>query len=69
MFSNMHEVGVNLVELSKSFLGQWVALDPDSHAVLASGRSAKAVLEAAEEKGAECPLLLFVSNEYGTYAP
>lgn len=60
---------VNLVALAKEHSGQWVALDPDSGAVLACGGSAKEVVEAAEAHGAQQPLILLVSNDYGQLAP
>jgi len=62
-------VPVDLVGLAKDHVGRWVALDPESGYVLASGDSAKEVVEAAESGGTVMPLVLRISDDYGQLVP
>lgn len=59
----------DFVELAKSFAGQWIALDPDSHAVLAQGNTATEVYTAAIRQGIKEPLVTRVMESYGYMAP
>ena len=59
----------DLASLAEKFAGQWVALDPDDYSVVASGDSAKGVLEDAETKGVAMPFVLEVVADYGQLAP
>lgn len=60
---------IDLVALAPNYAGRWVALDPESGDVLASGDSAKEVVDAAEVAGSEMPLVLRVMDDYGQLAP
>jgi hypothetical protein len=66
--SDMRSKGPDLVELATKYAGRWVALDRDG-SVIASGGSAREVVEAAETGGVELPLILRVSDDYGQLAP
>jgi hypothetical protein len=66
----MNRIRIDLVGLAEKFLGRWVALDPDdNYAVLAAGDSAKAVLDDAERKGVDSPVVVWVTNDYGSITP
>lgn len=64
-----HMAPVDLVELAPRYAGRWVALDPESGAVLASGDSAKEALDGAESEGEKMPLVIRVLDDYGQLAP
>ena len=71
MFSGMavRELNIDLIGLAKDFLGRWVALHPENRSVVAVGASAKEVLDAATAAGVDCPVILLVTDEYGSLAP
>lgn len=62
-------VPVDLVALAPDYAGRWVALDPESGEVLASGDSAREVMDAAEATGTELPVVIKVLDDYGPFAP
>ena len=59
----------DFVELSKDFAGQWIAIDPKKHIVVAKGESAKEVYSQALRKGVEEPLVTRMLASYGYMAP
>lgn len=60
-------IRTDFVALSERFSGKWVAIDPVTREVIASGSAAKEVAERAREKNIEEPLILKVSDDYGSY--
>lgn len=63
------EVKADFIELSKRYHGKWVALDPETQAVVAVGTSAIEVYEASKSAGVEQPLITKISDDYGAYVP
>jgi hypothetical protein len=59
----------DLVALARDYAGKWVAIDPDNRSVVASGTSAKEVLDSAESQGVPVPLVIHVAKDYGELAP
>jgi len=61
------EIKTDFIALAKSHPGQWVAIDPDTGKVVASGSSAAAVFESATQAGVSDPIITGVSDDYGAY--
>jgi hypothetical protein len=69
LMAKIEKIKADFFALAKNFGGRWVALDPDSHEVLASGSTAKEALESAGTKGYDRPLVFKVLTDYGALAP
>ena len=54
-------------KIQKKYKGLWVALANDEQTVLASGKTAKAALEAAHAKGHAKPILTRMPEEIVTF--
>ena len=71
MGGNSTDIGrmapVDLMTLATEYAGRWVAIDPENGGVLASGASAKEVLDAAKAAGASIPLVMKVSINSNTF--
>jgi hypothetical protein len=65
----MYELRVDFSELAKKYAGLWVALDPDTYAVVSSGDDAETVLNEANRQGLEDPLVTFVVENYAAFVP
>ena len=63
------EIKTDFVELAKKYAGQWVAIHPATHEVVASGSTAKEAFELARQAGVEDPIITSVSDDYGAYVP
>ncbi|MBI4169915.1 MAG: hypothetical protein HY510_08265 [Acidobacteria bacterium] len=63
------EIKTDFVELAKAYAGQWVAIDPDTNRVVASGSTAMQVFELAKQAGVSDPIITGVSDDYGAYVP
>lgn len=61
------EIGTDFVELAKRYAGQWVAIDPATNQVVASGATAKEALDLAIQAGVNDPIMTGVSDDYGAY--
>jgi len=68
-FRRMYEIGVDFSELAKHYAGRWVALDPETHAVVSVGDDAEQVLIAANEKGVDEPFITYVVENYTAFVP
>lgn len=55
--------------LAEKYCGRWVALHPDTEAVLAHAYSAPEAIEIAKSKGCAEPLVFRVFDNYGAIAP
>lgn len=55
--------------LSSKYANKWVALNPEQTKIIASGRSPKAVLEAAQKKNIGQPVITLVVKDYGFLIP
>lgn len=51
----------------KNFSSTWVALNPNDNKAVASGKTPKAVIEEAREKGVGNPIVTRVPKNYGAY--
>jgi len=51
---------LDLVELSREYTGLWVAMDPETNAVVASGTSARIAMSGAKQAGVVEPLVIQV---------
>ena len=51
---------VDWTKIYKKYKGLWVALEKDKVTVIASGKTAKEVLEKSQQKGKERPILFRV---------
>ena len=56
----------NRKELER-YVGQWVALAPSTRKIIASGKTPKQALLAAQEKGEPDPILTTVPKRFNTY--
>jgi len=65
----MYEIRVDFSELAKRYAGRWVALDPDTYAVVIVGESAEEVLNQANEKGLDEPIITHVVENYAAFVP
>jgi len=65
----MYEIRVDFSELAKHYAGRWVALDPDTYAVVTVGESAEEVLDAANKKGLAEPIITHVVENYAAFVP
>ena len=61
------ETPVDFVQLSQEYSGRWVALDPATGEVLASGDSADEVYDEATKAGVQEPFITHVVDSYGDY--
>ena len=61
------EPRTDFVKLAKEYAGKWVAIDPDTQAVVSSGSSASEVLSGAQRAGVAQPIVLNVVADYGAY--
>jgi len=61
------ETPVDFVQLSREYSGRWVAIDPATGEVLASGTSAVEVYAKATEAGVQEPFITHVVDNYGDY--
>lgn len=59
----MTKKSINFTFLYKKYPGQWVALGDDEKKVYASGKTAKAVLQASKKKGHRSPILYRVPSK------
>ena len=67
--STVYELRVDFSELAKKYAGLWVALDPETYAVVSSGDDAEKVLDEANRKGLDEPLVTFVVENYAAFVP
>ncbi|MEK7127655.1 MAG: DUF5678 domain-containing protein [Patescibacteria group bacterium] len=58
---------VDLSKTLKNYKNEWLALNPDSLKVVATGNKPKNVLEDARNKGILSPVLTKAPANYGTY--
>ncbi len=65
----MYEIRVDFSELAKRFAGRWVALDPDTYVVVTVGDSAEEVLDEANKKGLDEPIITHVVENYAAFVP
>jgi hypothetical protein len=65
----MYEIGVDFSELAKRYAGRWVALDPDTYVVVSVGESAEEVLDEANRKGLDEPIITHVVENYAAFVP
>ena len=63
------EIKTDFVEIARKYAGQWVAIDPATHEVVASGSTAKEAFELARQAGVDDPIITGVSDDYGAYVP
>ncbi len=57
----------DLSKILDRYSSQWVALEPETNKVVASGVQPKAVLDEARASGTKHPILTRVPKNYGTY--
>ena len=67
--STMYEIPLDFSELAKRYAGRWVALDPDNYTVVTAGDSAEEVLEGANKKGVDEPIITHVVENYAAFVP
>lgn len=60
-------MAIDWTEICKKYKGLWVGLKEDEVTVVASGKTAKEVMEKAKEKGYPKPILLRVPTEVLPY--
>ncbi len=65
----MYEIRVDFSELAKHYAGRWVAMDPDTYAVVTAGESAEEVLAEANRQGFDEPLITHVVENYAAFIP
>jgi hypothetical protein len=65
----MYEIKVDFSELAKHYAGRWVALDPDTYAVVVVGDSASQVLDEAHALGLDEPIITHVVENYAAFVP
>lgn len=58
---------VDLSKILKNYSNIWIALDPTSQKVVATGNKPKSVLADAREKGTSEPILTRAPKDYGAY--
>lgn len=58
---------VDLSKTLKKYSNQWLALDPKSMKVVATGKTPKTALEKARDKGYKQPTLTKAPKDYGAY--
>jgi len=63
------DLKIDFLWLSKTYAGKWVALDPDTSEVIASGSSAQEVLDKANQAGVKEPVITDVVEDYSAYVP
>lgn len=51
----------------RQYVGRWVALDPETHEVLADGSSLSEAWDKAIEQGTDQPLLMMVPQSEGFF--
>ena len=64
-----YELKIDLIGLPRTYLGKWVALDPEDQRVVASGATAAEVYDAASKAGIAEPLITKVIDNYGALVP
>lgn len=57
----------NLLNLIKKYGGEWVAIKPQTQAVVSSGKNIKVVYKEAQKKGLDIPTLFKVPTKYVAY--
>jgi hypothetical protein len=65
----MYELRVDFSELARKYAGLWVAMDPDTYEVVSSGDNAETVLDEANKKGLDEPLVTFVVENHAAFVP
>ena len=65
--ATMYEIRVDFSELAKRYAGRWVALDPDTYVVVTVGESAEEVLNEANRKGLDDPVITHVVENYAAF--
>ena len=63
----LYELKVDFAMLSKEYPGRWVAVHPDTGAVLCDGASPKEVLQAMTSIPVADPIILKVEDHYGAF--
>lgn len=58
---------IDLSKILKQYSNTWLALNPTSMKVVATGKEPKVVLEKARKKGIKSPVLTKAPKDYGTY--
>lgn len=61
------ELKVDFVKLAERYAGKWVALNPKSDEVVASGDSPTEVLAAAAAAGVDEPFITRVVDDYSAF--
>lgn len=57
----------DLSKILREYSNTWLALNPDSMKVVATGKEPKTALEKARKQGIEDPILTKAPKDYGTY--
>lgn len=58
---------VDLSKILRDYSNVWLALNPSSMKVVATGKEPKTALEKARKKGIDDPILTKAPRDYGTY--
>ena len=58
---------VDLSKILRDYSNVWLALNPSSMKVVATGKEPKTVLEKARKQGVDNPVLTKAPKNYGTY--
>ena len=53
--------------LSHQYAGRWVAIDPGTRSVVADGKTAKEVFDAARQKGVTVPVVTKIQEQYRSF--
>ncbi len=61
------ELKVDFIKLAERYAGKWVALDPHTDEVVASGDTPSEVLSAAADAGVAEPFITRVVDDYGAF--
>ena len=61
------QIKADFIALADDYNGKWVAINPASGEVVASGLTAKEVLDRALEVDVQRPLLAKISDDYGAH--
>ncbi len=60
-------MSIDWTEIYKKYKGSWVALKNDEITVIASGKTAKEVLDKARKKGFDMPILANIPKQLTAY--
>ncbi len=60
---------IDLTKIIKKYTSGWIALSPDYRKVVGHGKSIKTVVDQAQSKGIDDPVLMRAAKSYGPVAP